>query len=280
MFFDARRAYTSHRRHRRGRGKKKQAALLLAWGVRHRGGEELIDFRVTGGENEKNWTAFMTDLERRGLKTENPWAQRLEMIVSDGDSGLLSALYMVYPNVPKQRCVFHKVQDIAAHLQDRSHREAILSEAGRIHKGARTKQEALARLERWAQRWRQEEPEAVRCFLYDFERTLTYLNAPCECRRRLRTTSPIERFIRELNRKFKGVGSFPSNASWERATYLVWRNLKTNGYAPTTRQSPKTPSYTKLLTPSYPLCPCVEAGEGIESIGTLGLTCGRSPVIV
>ena len=145
VFFDAKRGYTSHGRRTRGRGQKKEAALLLAWGVRHGAGEELIDFRVTGGENEKNWTAFMTDLERRGLRTENPWAQRLELIVSDGDSGLLSALYMVYPQVPKQRCVFQKVQDIAAHLRGRSHREAILSEAGRIQKGARTKQEALAR---------------------------------------------------------------------------------------------------------------------------------------
>ena len=120
MFFDAKRGYTSHRRHRRGRGKKKQAAILLAWGVRHRGGEELIDFRVTGGENRKNWTVFMTDQERRGLKTENPWAQRLEMIVSDDDSGLLSVLYMVYPNVPKQRCVFHKVQNISGRARIRA----------------------------------------------------------------------------------------------------------------------------------------------------------------
>ena len=81
------------------------------------------------------------------------------------------------------------------------------------------------------------EPHPIRCFLCDFEQTLTYLNAPRECQRRLKTSDPIERFIRQLNRKFKAVGIFPSEASWERATYLAWRDLKTNGYAPTLCQS-------------------------------------------
>ena len=58
--------------------------------------------------------------------------------------------------------------------------------------------------------------------------------------RRHRTTNPIGRFIRELNWKFKGVGIFPSEASWGPATCLVWRNLETNGHTPTTRQPPKT----------------------------------------
>ena len=73
----------------------------------------------------------------------------------------------------------------------------------------------------------------MRAFCYDFELTLTYLNAPPACRSRLKTTNPIERFIRELDRKFERVGIFPSSASWERCTWAVWTELKTNGYAPT-----------------------------------------------
>ena len=40
-------------------------------------------------------------------------------------------------------------------------------------------------------------------------------------RTRVKTTNPIERFIRELDGKFERVGIFPSAASWERATYRV-----------------------------------------------------------
>jgi len=61
------------------------------------------------------------------------------------------------------------------------------------------------------------------------------LSAPEGWRSRLKTTNPIERFIRELNKKFRKVGIFPSARSWERATYLVWRKLITAGYAPTRR---------------------------------------------
>lgn len=241
VFFDAKWGYTCHRRRRRGRGKKRQAALLLAWGIRHDGGEELIDFRVVEREDERCWTGFLTDLERRGVKARNRWDQALEMIVTDGDSGLLSALYMVYPNTPKHRCVFHKVQDIAAHLRDRTHRERILTEASAIYQDLQTPARAHRRMKRWAERWRELEPDAVRTFSYDFELTLTYLNAPAQWRSRLKTSNPIERFIRELDRKFERVGIFPSPTSWERCTWSVWTHLKTDGYAPTRPPEPKTP---------------------------------------
>ena len=240
VFLDAKHAYTSRRRRGRGRGKKQKAALLLAWGVRHQGQEELIDFRSVPCEEERNWTEFLSDLERRGLREENPWSQRLEMIVSDGDQGLLAALYMVYPSVPKQRCIFHKIQDITDHLIDKDHREAILQGASGIYRGLTTPDQARQRLVQWVERWGEAQPQAVRCFIYDFEQTLTYLNAPPQWRGRLRTTNPVERFIRELNRKSKQVGVYPSAQSWERHTYLVWKNLQTTGYAPTVRQAQQT----------------------------------------
>jgi putative transposase len=233
VHFDAKHGYVSHKRKRRGRGKKKKAVLLLAWGRRHDGREELIDFRVTDSENEANWTDFMSNLEARGLKRRNRWDQKLEMIVSDGDGGLLSSLWMVYPNVPKQRCTFHKIQNITEHLNDRTHREAILASAGDIYRNLSSPRQAQLRLKRWQERWRELEPDAVRNFTYEFEDTLSYLSAPQRWHRRLKTNNPIERLIKELNRKANQIGIFPSSASWERCTWLVWQKLEQTGYAPT-----------------------------------------------
>jgi len=235
LYLDAKHWYTSHLRRRRGRGKKKKAVLLLAWGGCHGGTEELVDFRVADSESEDCWTAFLTDLEARGLRRRNPWNQTLDMIITDGDAGLRSALLMVYPGVPKQRCIFHKVQDIADHLRERANRGAILSSAGAIYKGLKTSYQALHRLKRWADHWREQEPEAVRTFAYEFEDTLTYLNAPAAWQRRVKTTDPLERLIRELNKKTRKAGIWPSAKSWHRATYLVWRKLQAQGYAPTIR---------------------------------------------
>jgi len=241
VFFDGKWGYTCHRRRRPGRGKKRQGVLLLAWGIRHDGREELIDLRVADQEDERSWTSFLTDLEARGLTVSNRWRQALEMITTDGNAGLLSALYVVYPNIPKQRCVFHKVQDLAEHLRDRTHRERILHDASAIYRGLRTRAQAQARLRRWMRRWQEREPDAVRTFSYDFEQTLTYLNAPPQWRSRVKTSNPIERFIRELDRKFERVGIFPSSASWERCAFSVWKHLKTDGYAPTQPRTPSTP---------------------------------------
>jgi len=54
--------------------------LLLAWGVRHSGREELIDFRPLDGETAGNWTAFMTDLQARGLGEQNRGSGRRQKL--------------------------------------------------------------------------------------------------------------------------------------------------------------------------------------------------------
>lgn len=239
LYLDAKHWHTSHLRRRRGRGKKKKAVLLIAWGVRHNGTEELVDFRTADSESEAAWTDFLTDLEARGVKRRNPWAQQLDMIVTDGDMGLRSALWTVYPTVPKQLCIFHKVQSLAEHVRDRTRRDALLSSAGTIYEDLRTPHQAHCRLQRWADRWRSREPQAVARLEADLDDTLTYLNAPPEWQTRLKTNNPIERFIRELNKKTNKVGIYPSAKSWERATYLVWRKLQADGYAPTRPKPPR-----------------------------------------
>jgi len=211
-------------RGRRGRGKRKQAVLLLAWGVTHQGKEELIDYRVVPSESQEHWQGFLTDLEEK---------ETLKLIVSDGDGGLEAARLMVYPTVAHQLCVFHRLQAIAAHLQERSHREAIMGEAAGVYDRLRTVAQARARLQRWRRKWLPREPEAVRCFCAEFERTLVYLSLPQGQRTRVKTSNPIERFerfIKELNRKIKEVGVFPSDRSWDRITYLTWHYLKSGGY--------------------------------------------------
>jgi len=170
--------------------------LLLAWGVTHQGKEELIDYRVVPSESQEHWQGFLTDLEARGLRRQPGEKETLKLIVSDGDGGLEAARLMVYPTVAHQLCVFHRLQAIAAHLQERSHREAIMGEAAGVYDRLRTVAQARARLQRWRRKWLPREPEAVRCFCAEFERTLVYLSLPQGQRTRVKTSNPIERFAR------------------------------------------------------------------------------------
>ena len=214
----------------RGRGRMRPRVLLLAWGVTHQGEEELIDYRVVPSESQEHWQAFLSDLEARGLRREAAEKETLELLVTDDDGGLEAARLTVYPGVAHQPCLFHKLQAIADHLTGRSHRGAIMGEAASLYRELRTVPQALRRLERWRRRWLPLEPEAVRCFCADFEATLVYLSLPQAEWSRVRTTNPLERFIKELNRKISQVGVFPSDRSWDRMTYLTWHYLQSGGY--------------------------------------------------
>jgi len=217
-------------RGRRGRGGMRPRVLLLAWGVTHQGKEELIDYRVVPSESQEHWQAFLSDLEARGLRREPGEEETLQLLVTDDDSGLQAARLTVYAGVPHQPCLFHKLQAIADHLEDRSHRGAIMAEAAALYRELRTVPQGLRRLEGWRRRWLALEPEAVRCFATDFEGTLVYLSLPQAEWPRVRTTNPLERFIKELNRKISQVGVFPSDRSWDRMTYLTWHYLQSGGY--------------------------------------------------
>ena len=56
------------------------------------GKKEVIDFSIVSGESREAWEKFLTDLYLRGLKEED-----LEMIVTDGGKGLISALSLSLP---------------------------------------------------------------------------------------------------------------------------------------------------------------------------------------
>ena len=79
-------------------------------------------------------------------------------------------------------------------------------------------------------------------FAATFESTLRHLAAAPEFAKRVATNNPVERFIRELNRRFSMMGAFTDERSWERATYLVWKHLKLAGY-PNRTQIHFTPDY-------------------------------------
>jgi len=230
VYLDGKHGKIGRHTHRRGRGRQKKAVLLLAWGIDHDGKEDLIDFQVAPDESEASWDAFLRRLRKRGVVELNRFDERLERIITDGHGGIAAALALNYPETPHQVCVFHKIKNLAEHLYERAHRKSIQKDAGKAFE-ARTRAECLARLRRWRRRWEPHEPEAVGQFLKDIDHMLLFYASPFHLRRRLKSTNPIERFIRELDRKFEQAGPYPNARSWERATYLVYSELRDRGYA-------------------------------------------------
>ena len=96
----------------------KKKLVLCAYGIRTDGKRALISFRQATSESEAQWLAFLDDLRQRGLE-----GKALELITTDGCTGLHQALDTVYPYVKRQRCWAHKLRNVAAKLKRRHQKE-------------------------------------------------------------------------------------------------------------------------------------------------------------
>ena len=192
---------------------KVKKVLLVALGVKPDGTKELLSFQLADSESESWWWGFLSDLKARGMKGEN-----LEVMVSDGAPGLVTAIHSLYPRVSHQPCTFHKANDISQHLANKRHRHRIIADALHIFE-ATTATQARKRLRLFCGKWWSKEPKAVRNFVRGFEHCLTYLEYPDPIRTMLKTNNPVERYLQELRRRIIPMRSFNNAKSAERIIY-------------------------------------------------------------
>jgi putative transposase len=195
-----------------GLRRSRKRVLLVALGVTCDGHKEVVDFRVANGETTRAWEGFLQGLYRRGLAGEP-----LQLITTDGGGGVQAAVELVYPHVPRQRCWFHKMQNVA-HRVRRRDQKAVLAGLRAVY-SAPMRRAALAAYTAWGRRWQERYPEAVRCVERDLAELLAMFDVPPEHRRMVRTTNPIERTFREVRRRTRSIGTFVNDASIERIVF-------------------------------------------------------------
>ncbi len=196
---------------------KTKKVILLAYGVRSDGRGELVDFLLATRESEACWLGFLRDLKERGLVAPG-------LVITDGASGLLKGLAMVWPRAPQQRCVVHKARDAAGEVSNSKYRRALERDARLVFEQAvdnRTETMVRKRLRRFCVRWKKIEPEAVRIFCLGIEDCFTYLTYPPPLHKTLKSTNPIERQIEEFRRRIRPMRSFNNTRSAERIIYGI-----------------------------------------------------------
>jgi len=213
----------------------RRGMTLIAYGIWPQSGrKEVLDYEFGAGEDAQSCQALLERLERRGLRAE----RGLQEVITDGGKGFQAALEMVdLGAVEKQRCIFHKIRNLAENLEglealtrkERGElRAAILADGAWIYQ-ARSKSAAYGRMEMVCQKWGQNQPKAVESLRRDFEATVRYydLQARMEAAgehwsvRYLRTTSALERENRTLRHKRRQVGVYQSEAGLRASTNLV-----------------------------------------------------------
>jgi putative transposase len=157
----------------------KRVPILAAQGVWPTSGRtQLMGWMRGDGEDMDSWRKFLEALYEAGMTPENG----LALLVSDGGSGFRAAYESVYWRVPLQRCVFHKLRNVARAIRTpsnmdreaaRQYRMEIVRSAARIWQ-ARDENEARQLKETFCEAWRAKQPKAIQTLVRDFEDTLTF----------------------------------------------------------------------------------------------------------
>ena len=198
-------------------GHVQRRMVLCAYGLTAQGQRELIDFQLVKAEGEDSWYGFLWNLWGRGLRGE-----LLELIVTDGQPGLVRALGRIWSPVPHQRCWAHKLRNLENKLKASQH--ACLDEAKLIYQ-AEHRTEAIRRFRTWRTRWQAQAPKAVACLAADLEELLAFFDSPKAHWRRLRTTNVIERLFVEVRRRIRTMCAFTTRSSCERILYSVFDRM-------------------------------------------------------
>ena len=161
---------------------------------------------------------FFEDMISRGLR--QPLA-----VIADGGKGAKQGIIKSFPKAHRQRCIAHKMRNIAVKLP-RDKQEEILKEVKEVYY-AKDYDEAKEKSAKFIEKYIDKYRSMVQCFNEDIEACLVHFRFPSEHRHFIRTTNLIERAFVEEKRRTK---VFPQHASEKALTGLVfavlWRASK------------------------------------------------------
>jgi transposase-like protein len=189
--------------------------LLVAYGVRRNGTRELLAFTRAKAESHAGWEGLLNDLFRRGLCGEN-----LQLVITDGCSGLARAIETVYPRARHQRCWVHKMRNILEKVRRRDESQ-VKAEAQKIYL-AHNAAGARRAFERFRFHWRSRYPAMVRQLERDLPELLHFFALPPHLCRKLRTTNVIERCFVEVRRRTRPMVVFTNVESVDRIIYAIF----------------------------------------------------------
>jgi putative transposase len=179
-------------------------ALLACVGVDEEGFREVLAVEAAGSEKGAAYTSLLRGLLDRGLRG-------VRLVVSDDHEGIKAAVSGELPGVEWQRCVVHFERNVLSHVPASSTGE-VAEDLKAIFRVRREKT-ARALAEGFAELYGKRFPKAVAVFEAGIDDALIYLSYPGSHHSKLRTTNMLERLFKEVKRRTRVVGVFPSETS-------------------------------------------------------------------
>jgi transposase-like protein len=188
--------------------------ILTALGVDLEGNKEVLALRACAEEDKEGWVSVLQDLRRRG-------ATRIDLIVTDGHDGLLTAVKELFPATPRQCCLLHKQRNVLNAVPRRV-RQQVETELVGIW-AQPTKEGALTQLTAFKAKYGKLSPEAVRSLIEEEEKTLTFYDFPQTMHRYIRTTNAIESLFSNVRQRTNQIDVFTTEMS---CLTIVWATIE------------------------------------------------------
>ena len=198
----------------RTNGRVVSMAVLIVTGINSAGIREILAVEPVYGESEETYTQLFDKLKERGL--QDVW-----LVVSDAHKGLQAAVKKCFLGASWQRCKVHFMRNILAHV---GHRD-------KAQFAARLKQiwvqpdreSALKLAELFIEEYEEQYPEAIKTLRQGLEDSLQFYSFEDFDSKKISSTNMQERLHREVRRRSRVVGIFPSEEAYVRlvTSYLI-----------------------------------------------------------
>jgi putative transposase len=189
-------------------------AIAVVQGLTSEGNREILAVEPMFAESEDTYTHLFEQLKRRGV--EKVW-----LCVSDAHSGLKNAIQKCFLGSSWQRCKVHFMRNILVHIPHKE-KESFAAKLKQIWNQPDqecAKRYALLIIQEYRDRF----PQAIALLEEGLEDSLQFLAFPHLDQRKISSTNSLERIHKEIRRRTRVVGIFPTTDSYLRlvTSYLI-----------------------------------------------------------
>ena len=189
----------------------KTRALLIVAGIREDGLREILGASIAESEDSGFWSALFRSLKDRGL-------DGVEMVISDAHKGIQKAVESSFLGASWQYCHVHFSRAVLESIPKKDKKE--IAEKLKDASEDEMKMQDLAKELR--DQGHKPAAETIDRFRFDLWNYKAYPKAHWK---RIRTTNVIERVNKELKRRSRPVGAFPSDKSLMRLAGCILINI-------------------------------------------------------
>jgi putative transposase len=198
----------------RDNSRVRNMAVHVVCAVNLEGKREILAIEPMYEEAEATYTDLFNRLKERGLK--EVW-----LAVSDAHRGLTTAVQKSFPGCSWQRCKVHLMRNILAHIppSDKASFASRLKQIWLQPDCETAMRYAALLMNEYADKY----PRAITILEEGLEDSLQYYSFPGIDHRKISSTNVLERLNKEIRRRTKVVGIFPSLNSYIRlvSCYMI-----------------------------------------------------------